>query len=162
MRGVKRCQESTGRMKKSRDSHEFKVTAVKMAHAPNIETKAVAEALHLHPFMLSRWKKEVREGTLKGLAYSDLQEQKAVEVAVAEEKRIRQLEAALKANIRFYNHLHPLRTVNVAPSGTSREMSTRAVSVEHLLRLTCHGEVSPNAIPKRGAGSMRAIFLACG
>jgi len=30
MRGVKRCQESTGRMKKHRYSNEFKVTAVKL------------------------------------------------------------------------------------------------------------------------------------
>jgi hypothetical protein len=45
MRGVKRCQESTGRMKKHRYGNEFKVTAVKMANAPDIETKAVAEAL---------------------------------------------------------------------------------------------------------------------
>ncbi len=104
MRGGKRCQESTGRMKKPRDSHEFKVMAAKMANAPNIETKAVAEVLHIHPFMLSRWKKEVREGTLKGLAHPDLQERKAVEVAVAKEKRLRQLEAVLKAKIRFYNH----------------------------------------------------------
>ena len=96
MRGVKRCEGSTGRMKKHRYSNEFKVTAVKMANAPDIETKAVAEALHIHPFMLSRWKKEVREGTLKGLAHPDLKQLKTMEVAVAEEKRIRELEAALK------------------------------------------------------------------
>jgi transposase len=83
-------------MKKHRYSNEFKVTAVKLASALDIETKAVAEALHIHPFMLSRWKKEVREGTLKGLAHPDLKEQKAMEVTVAEEKRIRALEAALK------------------------------------------------------------------
>ena len=33
MRGVKRCQESTGWRKKHRYSNEFKVTAVKMATA---------------------------------------------------------------------------------------------------------------------------------
>lgn len=96
MRGVKRCQGSTGRMKKHRYSNEFKVTAVKMAIAPDIETKTVAEALNIHPFMLSRWKKEVREGTLKGAAHPQLKELKVMEVAVAEEKRIRELEAALK------------------------------------------------------------------
>ena len=69
MQGVKRCQESTGRMKKRRYGNEFKATAVKMATAPDIETKAVAEALHIHPFMLSRWNKEVREGKLKGSAH---------------------------------------------------------------------------------------------
>ena len=96
MRGVKRCQESTGRMKKHRYSDEFKMTAVKMATAPDIETKAAAEALNIHPFMLSRWKKEAREGTLKGAAHPQLKELKVMEVAVAEEKRIRDLEAALK------------------------------------------------------------------
>ena len=34
MRCVKRCQGSTGRMKKHHYSNEFKVTAVKMATAP--------------------------------------------------------------------------------------------------------------------------------
>ena len=96
MRGVKRCQGSTGRMKKHRYSSEFKVTAVKMANAPAVETKAVAEALNIHPFMLSRWKKEYREGTLKGSAHPNLKKLKTMEVAVAEEKRIRELEATLK------------------------------------------------------------------
>jgi len=32
MRGVKRCQESTGRMKKHRYGDEFKITAMKMAN----------------------------------------------------------------------------------------------------------------------------------
>jgi len=96
MRGVKRCQGSTGRMKKHRYSNEFKVTAVRMATAPDIETKAVAEALHIHPFMLSRRKKEVREGTLTGAAHPQLKALKGMEVAVAEEKRIRDREAALK------------------------------------------------------------------
>ena len=96
MRGVKRCQESTGRMKKHRYSNEFKVTAVKMANAQEVETKAVAEALNIHPFMLSRWKKEYREGTLKGSAHPNLKKLKGMEVAVAEEKHIRALEATLK------------------------------------------------------------------
>lgn len=87
-----------------RYSNEFKVTAVRMANARDIETKAVAEALNIHPFMLSRWKKEVREGTLKGAAHPQLKELKVMEVAVAEEKRIRDLEAALK-KARIENNL---------------------------------------------------------
>ena len=86
MRGITRCQVSTGRMKKHRYSTEFKVTAVKMA----------TEALNIHPFMLSRWKKEHWEGKLKGLAHPKLKEQKAMEGAVAEAKRIRELEAACR------------------------------------------------------------------
>lgn len=96
MRGVKRCQESTGRMRKHRYSNEFKVTAVKLASAPDIEVQAVAEALSIHPFMLSRWKKEYREGRLKGRPHAGLKEIQNLEGAVAEQKRIRVLEAALK------------------------------------------------------------------
>jgi transposase-like protein len=38
MRGVKQIAGSTGRMKKHRYSREFKVTAVKLATHPGIET----------------------------------------------------------------------------------------------------------------------------
>jgi transposase len=96
MKGVKRCKESTGRMRKHRYSTEFKVTAVKMASSPDIEVQAVAQALGIHPFMLSRWKKEYRESKLKGDAHAGLQEVQDMEVAVAEQKRIRELETALK------------------------------------------------------------------
>jgi transposase len=96
MRGVKQVKESTGRGKKHRYGAEFKVTAVKMASRADIEVQAVAAALGIHPFMLSRWKKEYREGTLKGNAHPDLREVKRLEGAVAEEKQIRRLETALK------------------------------------------------------------------
>ncbi len=53
MRGVKRCQGSTGRMKKHRYSNEFKVTAVKMANAPEVETArgsfVVVRQPHVNP-----------------------------------------------------------------------------------------------------------------
>ena len=42
MRGVKRCQETTGRMRKHRNSNELEVMAVKMANAPDIMTRTVA------------------------------------------------------------------------------------------------------------------------
>ena len=96
MRGVKRCQESTGRMKKHRYSSEFKVTAVRLANHPGIETREVAAALNIHPFMLSRWKKEYREGKLQGAAHPNLKEIQGMEAAVTEHQRIRELEAALK------------------------------------------------------------------
>jgi len=71
MRGVKRCQGSTGRMKKHRDSHEFKVTAVKMATA-NIEA-------FFHTMKIE-W--------IRGRTFAIFAE----------------LEAALTAYIRFFNH----------------------------------------------------------
>lgn len=96
MRGVKQCKESLGRMKKHRYSTEFKVTAVRMANVPGVQTQLVAEALHIHPFMLSRWKKEHREGKLKGKAHPDLKDAALMEEAVAEQKKIQKLETALK------------------------------------------------------------------
>jgi transposase len=54
-----------GPKKVHRYSDEFKVQAVRLSLHPEIETQDVAKALDIHPFMLSRWKKEYREGTLK-------------------------------------------------------------------------------------------------
>jgi len=96
MRGIKQCEGSTGRMKKHRYSSEFKVTAVKLASHPGIQTQEVAAALNIHPFMLSRWKKEYREGKLKGSAHPNLKELQGMEARVSEHQRIRELEAALK------------------------------------------------------------------
>jgi transposase len=57
-----------GLKKVHRYSVEFKVTAVKLSHMAGVEVQTVANALDIHPFMLSRWRKEVRDGVLKGRA----------------------------------------------------------------------------------------------
>ncbi len=44
----------------------FKVKAVKLSYQEGIQVKQVAEGLDIHPFMLSRWRKEYREGKLQG------------------------------------------------------------------------------------------------
>ncbi len=44
---------------------EFKRTAVQLSHRPGLQVQAVAEALDIHPFMLSRWRKEFRGGRLR-------------------------------------------------------------------------------------------------
>jgi transposase-like protein len=44
---------------------EFKIQAVRLANHPDIETQDVAHALDIHPFLLSKWKKDYREGKLK-------------------------------------------------------------------------------------------------
>ncbi len=45
-------------------SLEFKLKAVKLSQLKGVEVQAVANALEIHPFMLSRWRKEVRDGDL--------------------------------------------------------------------------------------------------
>ena len=55
-----------GPRKVQRYSLEFKLKAVNLSQLKGIEVQAVADALEIHPFMLSRWRKEVRDGVLRG------------------------------------------------------------------------------------------------
>lgn len=47
-------------------SLEFKLTAVRLSQQPGMQVQAVAAALDIHPFMLSKWRKQVRDGILRG------------------------------------------------------------------------------------------------
>src|SRR6266516_655839 len=42
----------------------FKATAVRLSDLPEVLIQDVAAALDIHPFMLSRWRKQAREGTI--------------------------------------------------------------------------------------------------
>ena len=85
-------------MKSTKQKHltytkSFKMAAVRLAEHPNFQTQDVALALEIHPFMLSRWKKEHREGLLKGAVEENLKE---MEEKVAEQKQLRQFEKRIK------------------------------------------------------------------
>src|SRR6476620_2800586 len=45
---------------------EFKLTAVQLSDQPGALIKDVAALLCIHPVMLSRWRKQVRDGVLIG------------------------------------------------------------------------------------------------
>jgi transposase len=45
-------------------SDRFKATAVRLSQLRGVSVQEVAESLYIHPFMLSRWRKEAREGKL--------------------------------------------------------------------------------------------------
>jgi transposase-like protein len=45
---------------------EFKLGAVQMSKLRGVQIQDVAKALDIHPFMFSRWRKEAREGRLRG------------------------------------------------------------------------------------------------
>ena len=49
-------------------SDEFKLTAVRLSQQQGIQVQTVAAALEIHPFMLSKWRKEARDGRLRGRA----------------------------------------------------------------------------------------------
>ena len=53
-----------GPKKVNQYSLELKRTAVRLSQAAGARVKDVAEALDIHPFMLSRWRKLAREGQL--------------------------------------------------------------------------------------------------
>lgn len=45
-------------------SDRFKATAVRLSELPGVAVRDVAESLYIHPFMLSRWRKQAREGQI--------------------------------------------------------------------------------------------------
>ena len=50
---------------------DFKATAVALGALPVVQAQAVAEVLDIHPVMLYRWKKELREGKIVAQAKSN-------------------------------------------------------------------------------------------
>ena len=71
-----------------RYSDDFKLKAVKLSHLSGVQSMDVAEALDIHPLMLSRWRKEYREGKISG----DGKEIGLESRQVAELRRLRKLE----------------------------------------------------------------------
>jgi len=54
------------RLEYRRYTNEFKLTAVRLSLSKGVMSKDVAEALDIHPLMLSRWRKDYREGRITG------------------------------------------------------------------------------------------------
>lgn len=79
-----------GPRKVDRYGDRFKATAVKLSSLPGVLIKDVAAALGIHPFMLSLWRKQVRDGVIvaKG-AKLDVKTK-------AELKRLKELERQYK------------------------------------------------------------------
>lgn len=93
-----------GPKKVNRYTLEFKMQAVRLSNHPEIQTQDVAKALDIHPFMLSKWKKDYRDGKLKPAAEAaGLSLPRALRVPTTDpEKRtlrrqVKQLEAKVEA-----------------------------------------------------------------
>lgn len=106
-----------GPVKVRQYSLEFKLKAVKLSQLKGVEVQAVADALEIHPFMLSRWRKEARDGVLRGRVAL----LKAMKVPPASQvKRLQALQrkyaileeehALLKKLIRFTSARKPTRS----------------------------------------------------
>ena len=50
--------------KTARYSNEFKSKAVQLSYLDGLGVQVVAKSLDIHPYMLSRWRKEYREGII--------------------------------------------------------------------------------------------------
>ena len=115
-----------GPKKTQRYSLEFKRTAVRLSQRPGMQVQVVAEALDIHPFMLSRWRKEFREGRLKPrqaptaprVSKAPLVRELRRLQALEEAHRVLQEEhALLKKAIRFCSARKPRHSPSSTPSG---------------------------------------------
>ena len=73
----------------------FKVKAVELSHLDDVKIKDVAKTLDIHPFMLSRWRKEYREGKIVD------DKKKKVTSLVKEKKELDRLKQLEKENARL-------------------------------------------------------------
>lgn len=95
-------------------SDEFKAKAVMLSLIEGIRVKEVAATLDIHPFMLSRWRKEYREGKivadkrkkLTGVASKQEKELSRIKRLEAENRKLKQEVDLLKKWQRFLAEEH--------------------------------------------------------
>ena len=83
-----------------------------------VEVQTVANALDVHPFMLSRWRKEVRDGVLKGRA-------RRVDVPSRPAREMKQLQA-LKREHAILQEEHELLKKAIRFSSERKRRSSRS------------------------------------
>jgi transposase len=106
-------------------SDEFKATAVKLSQLPGVAIQDVAESLYIHPFMLSRWRKEAREGRIvtKGVDVNKdvAAELKALRRMKKDYERLKLEHELLKKAIAFTSK----RKVTSSRSSTTKKKTSR-------------------------------------
>jgi transposase len=139
-----------GPRKLHRYSDEFKLTAVRLSQQPGIQVQTVAAALEIHPFMLSKWRKDMKDGRLRGRPKKAPPAGPAREIAQLQalERKYAQLQEEhdlLKKAIRFWG----ARTANRKATGSPSSItSSRSMKATLSLR-------SVVATPSRPVGSTR-------
>ena len=107
-------------------SEEFKATAVKLSKLPGVAIKDVAESLCIHPFMLSRWRKQVREGKImtKGVEVNKdvAAELKELRRIKKDYERLKLEHDLLKKAIEFTSK----RKATSSPSSTTNKIGTQS------------------------------------
>ena len=122
-----------GARKIAKYGEKFKATAVKLSSLPGVLIQDVASALDVHPFMLSLWRKQVREGVIVARA------SKLDVETTAELRRLKELERRYKVLREEHELLksHPVfasgrkRSLRVNRSKTDKhDMTSVAASME--------------------------------
>jgi transposase len=136
----------SGPRKIYRYSNEFKLTAVRLSQQPGMQVQTVAAALEIHPFMLSKWRKDVKDGRLRGRSPKAPPAGPAREIAQLQalERKYAELQeehALLKKAIRFWS----ARKATASPSSRISSHSTTAST----------SRPSVDAMASRGRGSTR-------
>jgi transposase len=82
-------------------SESFKATAVRLSQIAGVAVQDVADSLYIHPFMLSRWRKQAREGVIvtKGMEH-DLLKKKAIAFTSARRAKSSPSSRTVKARTR--------------------------------------------------------------
>ena len=144
----------SGPRKIYRYSDEFKLTAVRLSQQPGMHVQTVAAALEIHPFMLSKWRKDVKDGRLRGDPPKapprgparEIAQLQALERKYAELKEEHDL---LKKAIRFWS---------ARKANGSRSSSISSRSAERSLTVA-KSRPSVDATASRGRGSMRGATV---
>jgi len=117
-----------------RYSLDFKLNAVRLTEEEGVEVQAVAGALDIHPFMLSRWRKQVRDGALGAPLGRDgrplptpaarddslLREIKRLQQLEKEHKLLLEEHDLLKKAIRFWSELERKRSASSSGNAKRR------------------------------------------
>jgi transposase len=132
----------------------FKARAVQLSRVPGVRIKDVAESLDIHPYMLSRWRKQYREGRIGRCAKIEPDPK-----IVSELQRLRRLEREhtllqeehelLKKAIRFCSEERARNSRSSSGTGTGTASAGCVVSTESAELATTPGVVVP-PVPVRG------------
>jgi transposase len=105
----------------NRYSDRFKATAVRLSELPGVAVQDVAESLYIHPFMLSRWRKQVREGRIVSKS-APVEAEVAAELKALREmkkkyERLKLEHEILKKAIAFTSERKPRFSSSSKPTG---------------------------------------------
>jgi len=104
-----------------RYSEEFRATAVRLSQLPGVRVADVAASLDVHPFVLSRWRRDVLEGRLVAtrakLDDKTQAELKALRQLRRDYARLKEEHELLKKAIRFVSERRQKSSSSSTPNG---------------------------------------------